>query len=598
MGIVKDNNNTKNLDELTLIVKARIDSKNDLINWLKRNLELRIPKNSSYDKIFTIVKEKGKEKDFSKKLFHCETFNEVIQKDEIDGALHIFQKDDLVYLANQLSHNQKKWKYNKSTYQIIIDSIVKNTTKQDFVNLFPKLILENRIFSVMQYYKAVIGPLGITQAKESRKATESDELVSLLSEYVTGDSYELFLKYAEIPRNDLNNLANRLQPIAVQQLLLSNYTIQEISTIFNRLINDKVIKIDAVRRYWEYTVTPCGLIIDIESDPIQNLVNILLKKIPNEELDKELIKDGYASGPLYDRVYGLCLIEKPEQILDREFGKTDLKLLSKSLGLVNFDDISDKNALIQYVMLKLGFTLPQKPRGISHYLTELEQYRLALNNSKWDVTGIVTKVYVIIEKMLKDLIYFYSFIVLTELVGKKFIDEEPEKINQKIKELFSLDADISRQTLGKLLSLLRKLNSLAEQNNSFKKFLETYLDKRELFPPNELADIGTIIDNRARFTHDHDSSKNPSKLLSPIQIIESIFRIMNQFYSKKIYPVSFNVLREISNQYNITYYEVLLEDGNQLTVVTDVYLENDKSWLMINLTDKIAIKPIIVKRFW
>ncbi|TBR12261.1 MAG: hypothetical protein EPO62_00410 [Candidatus Nitrosotenuis sp.] len=592
------NDNTKNFDELTLIVKARMDSKNDLINWLKRNLELRIPKNTSYDKIFSILKEKDKEHDFSMKFSHCNTFDEIIDKNEINDALHIFSKDELILFANQLSHNQKKWKYDKSTYLSIIKSILKNTKKQDFRNLFPKLILEKKISPVIQYYKSVIGPLGITRAKEDRKSITADELVSLLSDYITDDTFDLFLKNViDVNVDLLKNLNEKLMLFAVQQILLTNYTMSEISTIFNKLVGDKIIKINEVKRYWGYTITPCGLIVDTESDPIQNLVNVLMNKIPNNELDEELIKGGFASGPLSDRVYGLCVNEKPEQILDREFGKSDLKQLARSLGLANVDEISDKNALSQYVMLKLGFTLPQTPWGILNYCIDLERYKTELNNSTGDEIGIITKVYVIIEKMLKDLIYFYSFIVVTDLFMKNYVEIIDEKINERIREKLSLDADVSRLTLGKLLNLLKKLNSIAEHDDAIKKFFETKLYRKTLFPHDELTELGTIIDNRARFTHDYDSSKNPSKLLSPLQIIESSVRIMKKLYDEKIYPVSFNVLRAISNQYNVNYYEVILEDGNQITVVTD-HLDIDKSWLMINFTDKIAIKPIIVERFW
>lgn len=591
--------NSRSFEELTSIVKNRFDSKSSLVSWIKKNLNIKITQNTSYDNIFSTVIKKQKEKDFSAKLFHCQTFNEIIEKSEINDALYIFSKDELILFANQTSHNQKKWKYDKSTNQSIIKSIVRNTAKQDFKNLFPKLMLEKQLFTVVQYYKSVVGPLGITRAKENRKAMAADELASLLSEYITNDTYEEFVKYVKIQDDDIKNISDQLRPLAVQQLLLSNYSIQEIISIFNKLIDEKVIKIENVRKYWNCTITPCGLIIDIEAEPIQNLVDILIKKIPNDDLEKELARKGYSSGTLSDRVYALCMEEKPEQILDREFGKSDLKQLAKNLGLVNVAEIDDKSSLIQYVMLKLGFTLPQKPRGISNYLEELEQFGKALRNTNSDETGIITKVYVIIEKVLKDLIYFYSFILVTDLLRKKDVEEIGDEINKKIKEKFSLETNVSRLMLGKLLNLLKKLNDASEEDNLFKNFIKEKLQREELIPHIYLDEIGTIIDNRARFTHDHDASKKPSKLLSSSQIIESAIRIMKRFVEDKIYPTSINVIKEISDQYNNNYYEVLLENGNTLVVVTDNYgLEIGKPWFMINFTDKIAVKPIIVERFW
>ena len=92
----------------------------------------------------------------------------------------------------------------------------------------------------------------------------------------------------------------------------------------------------------------------------------------------------------------------------------------------------------------LGFYLPEEIKGISEYVRILETFKGQLQNQpKSEYSVVITKTYILTEKMLKDLIYFHSFLFWEDI---------------------SIDKDLAMLGLGQLIGLMKKMNQYFSEN--------------------------------------------------------------------------------------------------------------------------------------
>lgn len=586
--------------EIIIIIQNRFDRKENFVVWIHKNLKLKIYKNFSYENIIKIIENSGKEKEFCKKLYNLTSFIEIIEKYDIIDAMEAFSKENLVLFAERLSNHKQKWRYSKTTRGGLTNSLVKNTTKNDFKELFPQLILEKKITSpLIQYYKSVTGPLGITRAIVERKATEADNVVGLLSKFITKDLYDEFKKQTKFSSQIRMDLDKKLFPIQLQQLIISYCTNEQIHMIFNKLIENGTLKIKKVEDYCPFIITPCGMFTDFPEDPIEELVNILIKELPKQELDEELKSKGYESGPLKLRLHGQFLKTKPEEIINKMFGMPQLKSLAKELKFAR-TDVTSKDDLIRYLLIRLGFFIPTRVEGLTQHIEVLENYQKQVKGEKIPekVAGIMTNVYVIGEKILKDLIYFYSSCIWPEINNLENKESKVKEVQKKIEtELKGRKDPFSRPSFGVLVDILFEINEYTATNKKLKKLIQNEFGRKNLFPPNELDILRIINQNRSQFTHD-SSEDTPSTILSPFKIIGELINVVRKFQMRKIFPIAFFVQRQIINEYDVTYLEVRAEDGRDWTVKTDEWIKPGLTGLMYSKTDLTAINPQIIAKFW
>lgn len=70
-------------------------------------MDLRLPKQSTYENILTTIQNSDKEKEFCTKSFRCSSFNQVIEKYDMVNAMDGFSKNQLILIADELSNNKK-----------------------------------------------------------------------------------------------------------------------------------------------------------------------------------------------------------------------------------------------------------------------------------------------------------------------------------------------------------------------------------------------------------------------------------------------------------------------------------------------------------
>lgn len=585
--------------ELVNFLRDRFAHKNELANLIEKKLNIKIPKTYSYEKILSIITEKNKENDFSKLYFNSNSFSEILEKRNIQDALYIFSKKELELIAKSLSQNKKLWNYDITSLDKLRNTIIEKSSLSNFSTVFPKLILEKKIYSIMQYYHAVIGPLGITRSKVNRKSMEAEELVSFLSNYITPDTFQIFLEHTNFQKIlSKINIDKNLHLFALHQYILTNYDLKEIRKIFDKLLDQNLIHISTMERFWTFTVTPCGIILNGSEDPIENLIQILVKNIPKETLLEELEREGYQSGTLELRLYAKCVWSKPEDILSNEFGKTTIREICKELGLVGVNKISDLSELIKYLLLKIGFTLPEHVTGISEYISSLQSLKNSLQyRPKSDYLAIMPKVYQMTERILKDMIYFYSAIRWESILDSEDRMDIFENMNKKIKEEFQIEREVPRLSFGALIGLMKKMDSSIEHDKTIKKAIQKKLHRTQLFPSKEISLLAKINDNRAKFTHDV-TGEIPRINLSPEYILDELLNIAKKLQEKTIYPLAFRTIKEVTTEYGISYYEVIDEFNNLIALFSTNGLETGKMGFMISNTDKVAVKPTIVEKYW
>lgn len=587
----------KQYDEIIRILKIKWNNKSRLIKWGNTKLKLKIPKSTNYQKLIEQIISSGNETKFSKKMFGCSSFEEIIEKDLIEDGLNAFSKETIIVIAEKLSQNKKKWKFTKSNVSELTSTVVSHTNLKDYEKLLPNLIQNKLIPNLIQHHKAVVGPLGITRSLEDRSGFDGDDLVELLSTYVTKETLIHFCNNAGfLPDYFLNN--KNYSPDEFQQLILTYGTDDDIRILFTNLIEKQFININSDEDRSIGKITPYGIIVNASDDPIKDLVSFVLEKTNSTALDIHLKEEGFSSGPLEFRLYGKCLMHSPEAVLNREFGMNDLMEIGKRLGLIRLDHVTQKDQLIRYLLLAMGFTISTEISGISAYLKLLESYvnKLESEIDSEQLRGLMMNVYVQSEKILKDLIYFHVAIFWSS-VRKEENNESKLSIARKIiRQEFGERKDFSKPSFGQLVYLIKKMNTYVSENESRRKQIQNALGRDYVFPPKELETLIKIAESRGQFSH--DSLKPHSSSFSTIDIIKELSSIGRKLKSEKIYPTIFRVTRDITNQYGISYVDAIDEDDVSWNVKTEEWLEPGTLGMMHSRTDKIAIFPFLVIKYW
>lgn len=249
----------KQYDEIIRLVKIKIKSKSDLVKLVNKKLKLKIPKATSYYNLIEQIINSENETKFAKKIFGFSSFDEIIEKELIRDGLSVFSKETAVIIADNLSQNKKKWKYTKSNLGDLITNLVSHTNLKHYEKLFPELIQKDLISNLIQHRRAIIGPLGITRSVIIRGDYDADDLIKLLSTYLTEETAIHFSNNAKfISSYLLNNKKYSLDEI--RQLILTYGTDDDIKNLFTVLIENQFIQIDGEEDSSIGIITPHGII--------------------------------------------------------------------------------------------------------------------------------------------------------------------------------------------------------------------------------------------------------------------------------------------------------------------------------------------------
>jgi len=579
------------LEEKIRALRLLYGHKHELLRLLSSEFGLALPMTAPYARIIRELTEAGVERKFCQRVFHTNSLDEGVSVLSLRLGLETLPWDTLKDLAQVLSDDERKWTYPKARNRDIIDTIVRNCPKDEVDEAIYRLIEDNRLEPVQQYQEWVVGPLGIAESVSKRGAASSDSLVSFLVNHVDVSICEEIVELSGfIP-------PTKLEPSLVQakiiQLLLSYGTDKDILRLFNHLLDTGKIRIGTREDYWDFFATPAGVFEYTYEDPIAKLADLLVFNLNEETLRKEFrIKDK----DLRLQIVRQCLTEKPDEILDRLFGMPDLRRIARDLGLVAIDSVSEKRALIDFLLLRLGFKVPKTPQGMAAVRAAVETNLGDLETLDMpSKIGMVTGAYVQLEKLLKDLVFFYVSVLWRDEIEYADLDEL-EILNDFIRTRFLLRKPVGRLSFGELVGLLERIDEKAVQGEKQRNVISHYLGRTNLLMQQEKDLLRGLSARRKRFAHHVAAVVRPEECANTLN---EILELLRGLRNTMLYPRLVLIINEVTNEYGIRFLKGVDEEGLTWTIKSDEYwLSSAQHCFLLTETLGIAINPIIVRRFW
>jgi hypothetical protein len=247
-----------------------------------------------------------------------------IQTSRILKGLHL---TELIFIADKLSQDRKKWSYDKRSKRSVVRAIASNTEEEELMRAFEeswgkKMLAGDTFPEALQYEHIVFGPLGFLKSVAKRSRYDSEEIADVFTKYVRGEN--LLEKLVSESRDKIPKEVLRLvmskegssQASAFNQLVLTCFNDHEIGRLVNELLAKEKIKIDIPVLYEDaefsdWIITHYG-IANRPEDPINNLANLVSKHYGEEDLGPEL--KAY-SGDFRTKLLEYCITESPEVIL-------------------------------------------------------------------------------------------------------------------------------------------------------------------------------------------------------------------------------------------------------------------------------------------
>lgn len=592
------------VDYLRALVNFQFQNKKTFLGFLSQEFSIKIPKRATYLQISKIIISKGYEKKFSNKIADVNDFDCLVAGYDIVNGLSAFSSEELLEIAECLRKRNPKWKLKKTSMKELITSISVIAGREEIQTclneLFLRSVKEKGSFkSVRQNERWTVGPYGILRSTYKRSTSVSNDLMRFFNKDLNRAAFIEFLKVIEIPSNII---PSKNDPLLVQksiQLIFSSCDDNLIFNTLNSLIDNELIKIDSSEKYWNFYATPCGLFKETYGE-VDDLAKLLIKEIPEKDLDIELNKEEIRDGTLKMRVLELCLRKNPSIILSDLFGFPALRRIARNFSFISVDNISDRKKLIDLILLKLGFKIPPILIGINQYQEKLLDYRAQIQTSirkREEKIGIMTDIYSQTERILKDLIYFYSANIWADEILSKYEPEEKlEAAESIIMKKVNNDREIQKASFGKLIQMLRNINNLVNSDERIKKKFIQKFHRSELLDRSHFQALDEVSPYRSRFTHDKKDKQVTNQ--NCLDIINTLSNLVSDLQEKSVYPNFIRISREITNEYGVNYVEAIDEKGKKWTIKTNEWIETELSYFMISKTKPIAIEPIIIEKFW
>jgi hypothetical protein len=382
------------------------------------------------------------------------------------------------------------------------------------------------------------------------------------------------------------------------QSILAYATDDVICEKTNELVNKGKIKIEIPHlfemkdQYARFAVTRYGLIYREEGDSVENLRDLLLGKLTEKQLAPEL--RNYI-GDYRSKVLEYCIKHDPLEILVNLFGLPILREIASQWKLnIGFSRVNPRE-VATLILLKLGFNVPPELEGMEAYARRLKHYESEFMTSS-DVearTASMTRVYVEIERLLKDLANFYvGFLWQNEISEFSERENITELLKRKVLKPTKKLKPVDKLTMGDFIHVLRYLNGIAGKNRRLSSRMKKVLERTAMLPKRLMAILDEISPFRSCFTH--------PKTYPGSDVCRKILDLATEFGEilshDCIYPTALRITREINDDYGRRYAEGVDENDHRWTIYTRRLLMPEKHYMMYSRTNPIAINPVLVQK--
>lgn len=526
---------------------------------------------------------------------------------------------ELVFLADRLSQNRGKWGYDKRRKSSVRKAIVSNSDEQTLTRVFEKSLGEEMpsgdyFPDVLQFEKDVLGPLGCLRSVEYRTRYDADTISNIFTIYLRGTKLlekvinGLQVKISEEVQGLALEKKGHLYKPTLVQLVLTYFSDKDICYLVNILLARKEIQIEIPGLYENieqpWIITRYGMTIAPEEEAIENLANLIREYHNENDLGPELKP---YSGDFKTRLLEYCIMENPETILQRLFGLPELRQIAKGLGFVS-ENIGTTNEVTSIILLGLGFDVPPILTGSSKYLAALEKYGRDLSEAREPGTrsGIMSQVFVIAERALRDLVYFFIFFLwkkrmedLESATEKEMPDLGTRQIRIKsldsfIGKRFGIRKTFERLGFGDFANLIKTINNATNKSDVLSKKLLRNLGNTVILEDKQIKILESISPFRASFAH----AKNYPGDERCEEIYKSVLTLLIGFQRARTYPLVIRISREVSDEYGKRYAECIDENGEKWLVYSEEYLDTSCSYFFFSKTPGIAVEPLIIEKIF
>lgn len=594
----KENAALKIIDEI-------FRSRTALLSFLREKSDLKLPKNTKTDEAIRLIIEKGKEKEFCQTIFkdmgfdiRVGNFEEAYSFLEIWISLSFFSVKELIQMAEELSQHQIKWKFKKRNKMLLVQSIAKNVTAEAIEGYVQEKIRSKEIPPIQtNKWGWILGTMGLLKSTTPRRPSMMRDMTKFLLKHVAYPTPYLELK--EKVRHKLDLTLNKRDPLLKEktcQLLLATLRDGEFFEVFNQLIDDNVIKITSIERYWNFVATPFG-VLEPQHFRERNLAKLILKTFP----DKDLHVQVEGSGTIEDLILQKCILEPPDKILTQFFGSGPYLIKhAKKLGLVGLSKIQNEKILVQSILLKLGFDVPPQLESIFSLASTLRGHLkkvksgATLNEGRWNA------VYNSLERILEDLVLFYGSVLHEQKLRELEEEEREVEIKSWIRKTFKLKKQFDDLTLGDLCALLRSMNRFSKQRKRIRRLLNKKFRRVHFVKEEHLQELDFIKGCRTELTKIHWTRKR--KKCEQGEVLERLTNLLEAWISEKelsrTYPYVIRLKEEVTTEFGVRYYTVVDEEGRVLKLKTNEMIMPEDIWFMIGRNDLFPIDPVLVKKYW
>jgi hypothetical protein len=347
-------------EEIINAIRYLFDTKFELVSYLQQ-LGITIPQRSSYSQILSLIYESGNERKFAEAVFHADSIQSGIQIQDTAQGLSTMSISESKALAQELSQHEKKWTFRKVPKAAVIRSITGKCALSAINEAIRKLVRADEI-GFYQTGKWVIGPLGMTTSIEERNTASDVSIMNFLEKYLDDRISETFVDRSGLRDKVKLPVSEPLTTDDICQLILTYLSNAEFIQLANLLISEHSLRVKSNEEYDDFCACPVGLFVrDVTIDSLDGLAEILLKYLGEADVRRDL---GLPDGEVKPAIVGKLLLAKPDRVLNDLFGLSQLKRISEGLGLVGIEGLSDKQKLIEFLMFRIGFDLPESPRGM------------------------------------------------------------------------------------------------------------------------------------------------------------------------------------------------------------------------------------------
>ncbi len=466
-------------------------------------------------------------------------------------------------------------------------------------------------FSNKDYF---VSPIGIFEIRKKKDWNSEYLIIVVISEYIDTSTIHEFMNVIAEGKQEfkISKSDPEIMPKALQHIL-ANYSDEEVFNAFGELItNGKITVSSVIEIDTDRFLTPFG-IVESREDPLDNLVEIVVKHTGDATLQTELKHHGIPSENLRQGVLELCLRESP-RYFERLFGIDRMKDIARDFNMVALDNVTLHNIreLWDVILRIMGFDVPSVliadfPKQVKETRTEISKLDVLGSMEKESrLTGLMIRLFLKFERMIRDLFYFHAIVVWNEELEYEYDEPDLEQVNEHIVDELELDDNLEvklenkRLTLGDWIGLLRRLckyvqGSSTESKNA-KSDLKKYTGRTELLGSCSFDLLNKITTSRNQYSHGKDGSI-PS-LTDSKEIISDVERLYDCFVKNGIMPIIMRVLSEIRNEFGLEYFEITDENEQRRRIQKSDDIPTKSSFMIPAYGDFAPESFIAVVPFW